>query len=92
MQDCGDPGCEHFKCKLASLQISPSAMPSRRNDVAPRGTRNNNWEKGIHRHSDGTPMRDESGKVIGLKEKSSTEVARMLRRRGEQASSLRGTT
>lgn len=63
---CDVEGC--YKCKLASLQIAPSAMPSRRNDVAPRPG-NNNWEKGIVRDAKGQPViRPTTGKPIGLKE------------------------
>lgn len=80
--NCGQPGC--FACKIRSIQFSPSAMPSRRNEIAPWRP-NNSWEKGVHRYADGTPIHDNHGKVIGLATQSSAAVERMLRDRSHRA-------
>lgn len=87
MHACAMPGC--YRCKLASIQISPSATPSRRNNTPPRRP-DNPYEKGVHRHPNGAPVRKD-GKVIGLAQKSSSEVDRLLRDRSERAQSLRRT-
>lgn len=78
--NCQRPDC--FGCKAASIHISPYATPSRLHpEHRPRGG-NNSWEKGIHRHADGTPIHRPDGKVIGLAESHAT-VERELRSRHE---------
>lgn len=77
-----DRGPDCFGCKAATINISPYATPSRLHpEHAPRRG-NNSWEKGIHRHADGTPIRRSDGKVIGLHESHAT-VERELRARAE---------
>lgn len=61
----GSHGPECFGCKIRSIQISPSATPSRRNNIPP-AQGNNSWEKGILRDERGLPIR-RGGKVIPLK-------------------------
>lgn len=78
-----------FGCKIATVSISPKAMPSRRNNIAPRRP-NNSWERGIHRHNDGVPILDDVGKPIGLKQKTTTQVTQMLRDR--QTAGFAGTS
>lgn len=66
-ETCDVEGC--YRCKLASIQISPSAMPSRRNDLPPAPTSHNGWEKGVVRDAKGAPvLRPSTGKPIGLKD------------------------
>lgn len=36
-----------YPCRLSSVQLSPSATPSRMNDVPPARTAYNRWEAGI---------------------------------------------
>lgn len=57
LDDAHDEDCVCFRCKLRSIQISPSAMPSRRNKIAPRGG-GNSWEKGVPTNSRGMPILD----------------------------------
>lgn len=62
----GDSVC--FKHKLQSIQISPAAMPSRRNNKPPaRAGEGNSWEKGIATDHRGMPLIGKNG-YIGLKE------------------------
>lgn len=72
MDECKDGQCSDtsvcFKHKLRSIQIAPSAMPSRRNSVAPRSLgEGNSWEKGIATDERGMPLIGKNG-YIGLKE------------------------
>jgi hypothetical protein len=60
-----DPEC--MTCKLRTVQISPSCYPTSRNHVAPQGTQNNSWERGIARDHRGLPYRDASGNEIPIK-------------------------
>lgn len=62
----GSHGPDCFGCRIKSVQVSPAATPSRRNNVEP-SKGNNSWEKGILRDERGIPIR-RGGKVIGLKE------------------------
>lgn len=52
---------------LASVQVAPSAMPSRLNGIAPR-TPNNSFEKGIRRDERGVPYLDSQGSPLRMKE------------------------
>lgn len=78
------PDC--FGCKAASVQVSPYAMPSRLHpEHRPRGEPNS-FNKGIHRHVDGSPIHRPDGSVIGLVEPATT-VQREVRARHEAARS-----
>ena len=80
--NCTEQDC--FGCKAASIRFSPYATPSRLHpEHRPRGG-DNSFEKGLHRHSDGTPIHRPNGTVIGFHE-SSTTVERELRSRAEAA-------
>lgn len=72
------------------LNISPAAMPNRRNHVAPR-TPNNSWEKGIPTDHRGMPWLDANGSEIGQKEfvqrRSEIEAAERRRRQPALSSS-----
>lgn len=59
-----------FGCKLATIQWSPAATPSRRNTVPPKPPQNH-WEKGIVRDDRGMPLLNEKGSEIGLHELAS---------------------
>lgn len=59
------PGC--FGCKVLSVQVSPSAMPSRRNNIPPARPLNS-WERGVLRDDRGIPVRRASGDVIPVHE------------------------
>ena len=59
-----------FKHRVRTIQISPSATPSRRNTIPPRAP-NNSWEKGIARDERGMPLLDSSNEPIGLHEMAS---------------------
>ena len=78
MDDCVDGDCDTgrvcFKHKLASIQWSPSAMPSRKNTVAPRAPQNS-WERGIARDERGMPLLGKSGEPVGLHEMASNRGA-----------------
>lgn len=63
----GSHGEECFGCRIQGIQFSPSAMPSRRNNIPPARSRNN-WEKGVVRDDRGLPIRKADGGVIGLHE------------------------
>jgi hypothetical protein len=68
--DCGRDGpCtddrQCFKHKIRSIQWSPSATPSRRNNIEPRRP-NNSWEKGIATDNRGMPLLNPDGTHIGL--------------------------
>jgi len=79
---CLKPEC--FGCKAASIRFSPYATPSRLHpEHAPRRG-DNSFNKGIHRHAGGTPVRRSDGSAIGLHEPAST-VHRELRDRAERA-------
>lgn len=81
--NCTKPNC--FGCKAASVNISPYAMPSRLHpEHRPKGGQGNSFERGIHRLADGTPIRDDAGKVFGLHEPT-TSVERFVRSRAEAA-------
>lgn len=55
--NCADRTCGLcFKCHVASVRISPSAMPTRLNDNPSRGFHNNSWEKGVATHPNGMPF------------------------------------
>lgn len=58
-------GC--FGCKVLSVQVSPSAMPSRRNNIPPARPLNS-WERGVVRDDRGLPVRRANGDVIGVHE------------------------
>lgn len=61
----GSPCC--FKCKLRTITVSPAAMPSRRNTVAPRGG-GNDWERGIATNGRGMPLLDpDTGAEMSVK-------------------------
>lgn len=68
-QHRGQHGESCFGCKVHSIQVSPSAMPSRRNSIAPARPMNS-WERGVVRDDRGLPVRRENGDVIGLHEYS----------------------
>ena len=59
-----------FKHKIRTIQWSPAATPSRRNQIPPK-TPNNSWEKGIATDDRGMPLLGASGEPIGLKERAS---------------------
>lgn len=63
----GQHGESCFGCKVHSIQVSPSAMPSRRNNIAPARPLNS-FEKGVLRDDRGYPVRRANGDVIGLHE------------------------
>jgi len=75
----GSHGDDCYGCRIQTIQVSPSAMPTRRNNVAPARSMNN-WEKGIKRWDDGTPLRVD-GRCVGLKEYSDspTRYERIMR-------------
>lgn len=66
----GQHGDDCFGCRIQSVGIAPSAMPSRHNDVATRRSNenNNSWERGIAMHPSGMPFLDSSLDTIGLHE------------------------
>lgn len=68
---CHDGDCSTgemcFKHKIRTIQISPSATPSRRNHIPPR-VGNNSWEKGIAKDDRGMPLLGDKGTPIGLHE------------------------
>lgn len=66
----GQHGESCFGCKVHSIQVSPSAMPSRRNNIAPARPMNS-WERGVLKDERGLPVRRASGDVIGLHEYAS---------------------
>lgn len=48
--------CDCFRCKIRTVQVSPSATPSRRSKVNQKpNLGNNSWEKGIVRDGRGMP-------------------------------------
>lgn len=53
---------------LRSVQVSPSATPSRRNAIPPRRP-NNSFEKGNRLDERGLPYLDRSGSPLKMKEK-----------------------
>lgn len=58
-----------FREKIKSINISPSATPTRRNNVPPKVNPDSNaWERGVVRDSRGMPLLDEFGQEVGLKE------------------------
>lgn len=83
VENC-DRGEDCFGCKIASVQISPYAMPSRLHPEHRPRVGNNSFEKGIHRHGDGSPVHRPDGSVIGLHEPA-TSVQREIRQRAEAA-------
>jgi len=52
---------------IESIQISPSATPSRRNSIPPR-TPNNSFEKGVRRDERGVPLLDKDASPLHLGE------------------------
>ena len=50
-----DEDCDCFKCKIKTVQVSPSATPSRRKSNQKPNLGNNSWEKGIVRDGRGMP-------------------------------------
>lgn len=61
-------GC--FGCKVHSVQVSPSAMPSRRNTIPPARPMNS-WERGVVRDDRGLPVRRANGDLIPVHEYAS---------------------
>ena len=63
-------GC--FGCKVQSVQLSPQATPTRRNNIPPAPSRHNGWERGvlIERRPGGfeMPVLNSKGHPIGLKD------------------------
>jgi hypothetical protein len=59
-----------FKCKIKTIQVSPSATPSRtwRPQKGPKEV--NSWEKGIPRDERGMPIIKSDGSPMGQKEYS----------------------
>ncbi len=53
---------------LRSVQVSPSATPSRKNSVPPSRP-NNSFERGVRKDDRGIPYLDSNGKPLRLKEK-----------------------
>lgn len=54
--NCSDRTCgECFRCHIQSIQISPAALPTRRNKIAPAAPRYNSYEKGEPRDARGMP-------------------------------------
>ena len=47
--------CDCFACKIKTIQVSPSATPSRRKANQKPNLGNNSWEKGIVRDGRGMP-------------------------------------
>lgn len=47
--------CDCFKCKIKTIQVSPSATPSRRKANQKPNLGNNSWEKGIVTDGRGMP-------------------------------------
>lgn len=66
----GSHGDTCFGCKIKTIQIAPSATPSRRNTIAPRAPQNS-WERGIAKDERGMPLLDASNEPIGLHEMAS---------------------
>lgn len=69
---CKDGVCDGetmcFKHKIRTVQLSPAATPSRRNNIPPsRQGEGNSWEKGIATDERGMPLIGKNG-YIGLKE------------------------
>lgn len=54
--------------RLRSVQISPSAMPTRRNAIAPRRPEADSFAKGIRKDERGVPYLDTNGKQLRMKE------------------------
>jgi hypothetical protein len=50
-----DSNCDCFKCKIKTIQVSPSATPSRRKSNQSAKKDGNSWEKGIVRDGRGMP-------------------------------------
>jgi hypothetical protein len=61
----GEEQC--FKHRIQSVNIAPSAMPSRHNRKPPQQSRYNKWENGVATDHRGVPLLDEKGALIGLK-------------------------
>ena len=80
--NCPDRTCgECFRCHIASVSISPAAMPTRHNDRPSRSFNNNSWERGVAVHKpSGMPYLDERLDTIPLHEwqsKRSTYEAKL---------------
>lgn len=64
----GQHGDDCFGCKIQTVGLDPSAVPTRRNTVAPTVSAGaNSWERGIVRDERGMPLLDKDG-VIGVKQ------------------------
>lgn len=61
-------GCGHIDREvIESVQISPSATPSRKNAIPPR-TPNNSFEKGVRKDERGVPYLDTDMSPVHFKE------------------------
>lgn len=57
-----------FGCKILSIDISPKATPTRKNNVPPKVNESANaWERGIVKDDRGMPLLNK-GKLVGVKE------------------------
>lgn len=62
------PECGRFDREvLESIQISPSATPTSRNDIPPR-TPNNSFEKGVRKDERGVPYLNQEGRALRMKD------------------------
>lgn len=88
--NCTEAEC--FKCKIASLQIAPSAMPSRMHpEHAPKRTPDY-IARGVVRDAHGAPIRRPDGSVIGLREAASNPKAIERELRDRTNAAREGTT
>jgi hypothetical protein len=90
VENCTKPEC--YGCKLASLQIAPSAMPSRMHpEHAPKRTPDY-FARGVVRDSTGAPIRRPDGTVIGLREAARNPKAIERELRDRRNAGIEGTT
>lgn len=58
-----------FKEKIKSIQFSPAATPSRRNNIPPKvNTSSNSWERGVVTDDRNMPLLDDKLQPVGLKQ------------------------
>lgn len=89
-ESCTVANC--YRCKIASIQISPYAMPSRlRPQHRPKRVIDS-YNRGVVRQGDGTPYHRPDGSVIGLHELTGNHRAIEREIRDRHEAGRAGTT
>lgn len=88
--NCSRPDC--YGCKLATLQITPSSMPSRMHPEHAPKREPDSFARGVARDLNGVPIHRPDGSVIGFRELARNPKAITSEMRDRRNAGKEGTT